>query len=107
MIDARVLDALGPEGVLVNAARGPVVDQAALIAALQGGRIAGAGLDVFWDEPRVPGELIAMENVVLTPHVGTSTREIRDERGRKVLANLRAFFAGEPVLTPLERNILR
>lgn len=107
MIDARVLDALGPEGVLVNAARGPVVDQAALIAALQGGRIAGAGLDVFWDEPRVPGELIAMENVVLTPHLGTSTREIRDERGRKVLANLRAFFAGEPVLTPLERNILR
>lgn len=107
MINARILDALGPEGFLINAARGPVVDQAALIAALREGRIAGAGLDVFWDEPRVPAELFAMENVVLTPHIGTSIREIRDERGRKLLANLRAFFAGEPLLTPLERNILR
>jgi lactate dehydrogenase-like 2-hydroxyacid dehydrogenase len=107
MINARVLEALGPEGFLVNAARGPVVDQAALIAALRDGRIAGAGLDVYWDEPQVPAELIAMENVVLTPHMGTSIREIRDERGRKVLANLRAFFAGEPLVTPLERNTHR
>lgn len=107
MINARVLEALGPEGFLVNAARGPVVDQAALIAALRDGRIAGAGLDVFWDEPQVPAELTVMENVVLTPHIGTSIREIRDERGRKLLENLRAFFAGRPLPTPLERNILR
>jgi hydroxypyruvate reductase len=101
MIDARVLNALGPEGFLINVARGPVVDQQALIAALQEKRIAGAGLDVFWDEPEVPSDLLTMENVVLQPHMGSSTREIREERGRKVLANLRAHFAGEPVLTPM------
>jgi hydroxypyruvate reductase len=101
LIDARILDALGPDGFLVNVARGPVVDEQALIAALQEGRIAGAGLDVYWDEPRVPAELLAMENVVLTPHMGSSTREVREERGRKLLANLRAHFAGEPVLNPV------
>ena len=100
LIDARILDALGPQGFLVNVARGPVVDEAALIAALGSRRIAGAGLDVFWDEPRVPAELLAMEHVVLVPHVGSSTEEIREERGRKLLANLRAHFAGKPVLTP-------
>ncbi|MDO8705636.1 MAG: NAD(P)-dependent oxidoreductase, partial [Sulfuricaulis sp.] len=98
---ARILDALGPEGFLVNVARGPVVDEAALIAALGSRRIAGAGLDVFWDEPRVPAELLAMEHVVLVPHIGSSTQEIREERGRKLLANLRAHFAGKPVLNPL------
>jgi lactate dehydrogenase-like 2-hydroxyacid dehydrogenase len=101
LIDARILDALGPEGFLVNVARGPIVNEGALITALQEKRIAGAGLDVFWDEPEVPSELIAMENVVLQPHMGSSTREIREERGRKVLANLRAHFAGKPVLTPM------
>lgn len=101
LIDARILDALGADGFLVNVARGPVVDEQALIAALRDGRIAGAGLDVFWDEPRVPAELIGMENVVLLPHMGSSTREIREERGKKVLANLRAHFAGKPVLTPV------
>lgn len=101
LIDARILDALGADGFLVNVARGPVVDEQALIAALRDGRIAGAGLDVFWDEPRVPAELIGMENVVLLPHMGSSTREIREERGRKLLANLRAHFAGKPVLTPV------
>jgi len=101
LIDARILDALGPEGFLINVARGPIVNQGALITALQEKRIAGAGLDVFWDEPDVPAELIAMENVVLQPHMGSSTREIREERGRKVLANLRAHFAGKPVLTPM------
>ncbi len=97
LIDARILDALGPQGFLVNVARGPVVDEAALLAALANKRIAGAGLDVFWDEPRVPAELLAMEHVVLVPHIGSSTREIREERGRKLLANLRAHFAGKPV----------
>jgi lactate dehydrogenase-like 2-hydroxyacid dehydrogenase len=97
LVDARVLDALGPHGFLVNVARGVIVDQAALIAALREKRIAGAALDVFWDEPRVPAELMTLENVVLTPHIGTSTREVREERGRKLLANLRAHFAGKPV----------
>lgn len=101
LVDSRVLAALGPDGFLVNIARGPVVNREALIAALRDKRIAGAGLDVFWDEPRVPAELAAMENVVLSPHLGSNTREIREERGRKVLANLRAHFAGQPVPTPL------
>ena len=102
LVDARILDALGPEGFLVNVARGPVVDERALIAALKEGRIAGAGLDVFWDEPRGPAELVTMENVVLAPHMGSSTREVREERGRKLLANLRAHFAGEPVPNPVK-----
>lgn len=101
LVNARVLDALGPEGFLVNVARGPVVDQPALIAALKEKRIAGAALDVFWDEPNVPGELVAMENVVLQPHMGSSTQEIRDERCRKLFANLRAHFSGQPLLTPM------
>lgn len=101
LVDARVLDALGPEGFLVNVARGPIVDEEALIAALQAKTIAGAGLDVFWDEPRVPEELIPMEHVVIVPHIGSSTREIRVERGRKLLANLRAHFAGKPVVNPV------
>jgi len=101
LIDARILAALGPEGFLVNVARGPVVNQEALLAALREKRIAGAALDVFWDEPNVPEELLAMDNVVLQPHMGSSTVEVREERGRKLLANLRAHFAGKPVLNPL------
>lgn len=101
LVDARVLEALGPEGFLVNISRGANVDEAALIAALANKRIAGAGLDVFQDEPRVPAELLAMEHVVLVPHIGSHTFEIREERGRKVLENLRAHFAGKPVLTPV------
>lgn len=97
LVDARVIDALGPQGFLINIARGAVVDQAALLAALKEKRIAGAGLDVFWDEPRVPAELITMDNVAMVPHIGSSTREVREERARKVLANLRARFAGETV----------
>ncbi len=100
LVNARVLDALGPAGFLVNVARGPIVDQEALIAALRDKRIAGAALDVYWDEPRVPEELIGMDNVVLTPHIGSSTREVREARGAKVLANLRAHFAGKPVPHP-------
>ena len=102
LVDAHVLAALGPQGFFINMARGPVADQPALIAALREKKIAGAGLDVYWDEPNVPAELVAMENVVLTPHIGSTTREIREERGRKLLANLRAYFAGKPVLTPVE-----
>ncbi|HYC49335.1 MAG TPA: 2-hydroxyacid dehydrogenase [Burkholderiales bacterium] len=102
LIDTQVLDALGPDGFLVNVARGPIVDEAALIAALKAKRIAGAALDVYWNEPRVPDALIAMENVVLLPHIGSATREVREERGRKLMANLRAHFARQPVPHPLE-----
>jgi lactate dehydrogenase-like 2-hydroxyacid dehydrogenase len=101
LVDARILDALGPDGYLVNIARGPIVDEQALIAALKERRIAGAGLDVFWDEPKVPAELVTMEHVVLAPHIGSTTREVREARGATLLANLRAHFAGKPVLTPL------
>ncbi len=107
LVDAKVLDALGHgagEGYLINVARGPVVNEAALIAALQEKRIAGAGLDVYWDEPRVPQALIGMDNVVLAPHVGTHTQEVREERGRMVLANLEAHFAGKPVPHPVPEN---
>jgi len=101
LISARVLDALGARGFLVNVARGPVVDERALVDALKERRIAGAALDVFWDEPRVPEELFPLDNVVLMPHMGTATLDVREERGRKVLANLAAHFAGQPVPYPL------
>lgn len=101
LIDAKVLDALGADGFLVNVARGPIVDEDALIAALRERRIAGAGLDVFRDEPQVPEALRALDNVVMTPHVGSTTLEIREGRKRMVLENLRAHFAGEPLLSPL------
>jgi lactate dehydrogenase-like 2-hydroxyacid dehydrogenase len=98
LVDARILGALGADGFLVNVARGAIVDEQALIAALAGKRIAGAALDVFRDEPRVPAALLEMDNVVLAPHIGTATREIRDERTRKLLADLRAHFAGRPLI---------
>jgi lactate dehydrogenase-like 2-hydroxyacid dehydrogenase len=101
LIDGKVLDALGPEGFLVNVARGAIIDEDALIAALTDKRIAGAGLDVYRDEPQVPAALLALDNVVLTPHVGSTTFEVREERKRKLLANLHAHFAGQPLLSPL------
>jgi len=103
LIDARILDAIGPEGFLVNVARASIVDEAALLAALDAKRIAGAALDVFWSEPQVPERLMGMDNVVLLPHVGSTTREIREERGRKLMANLRAHFSGQPVPNPVTR----
>jgi len=101
LVDARVLAALGPDGFLVNVARGAIVDEDALIDALSAGRIAGAALDVFRDEPHVPAALTRLDNVVLAPHIGTSTREIRDERTRKLLADLQAHFTGQPLLHPV------
>jgi lactate dehydrogenase-like 2-hydroxyacid dehydrogenase len=101
LIDAKVLAALGPEGFLVNVARGPIVEETALLAALTRKTIAGAALDVFWDEPRVPGALMEMDNVVLLPHVGSTTSEVREERGRKLMANLHAHFSGRPVPNPI------
>lgn len=101
LIDAKVLQALGPQGYLVNVSRGSVVDQPALIAALQAGTIAGAALDVFADEPNVPAELLAMDNVVLTPHIGSGTKQTREAMAQLTFDNLRAHFAGEPLLTPV------
>lgn len=100
-IDAAVLDALGPEGTLVNIARGTVVDETALVAALSSGRLGAAALDVFEDEPRVPAELLALDNAVLSPHVGSLTVEARQAMRELCFDNLRAHFAGRPVLTPV------
>ncbi|WP_028999516.1 2-hydroxyacid dehydrogenase [Azohydromonas australica] len=98
IVDAAVLDALGPEGFLVNIARGSVVDEDALVEALAEGRIAGAGLDVYQNEPRVPERLLQLDNVVLLPHVGSNTRETRAAMADLVVDNLRAFFErGQPV----------
>ena len=101
LIDARVLAALGPKGILINVARGSVVDEQALIEALEAGTIAGAGLDVFEDEPRVPDRLLALAKVVLTPHVGSATAQTRQAMADLALSNLVAHFAGKPVLTPV------
>jgi hydroxypyruvate reductase len=101
LIDAEVLKALGPKGILVNVARGSVVDEAALIAALQQGVIGGAALDVFEDEPRVPQALIDMPQVVLAPHIGSATKETRQAMCDLAVNNLKAFFAGQPLLTPV------
>lgn len=92
LISAEVLDALGPKGFLVNIARGSLVDEPALVQALQEHRIAGAGLDVFADEPRVPDVLLSLDNVVLTPHVASGTIETRQAMADLVLENLRSFF---------------
>lgn len=101
MINAEVLAALGPTGVLINVARGSVVDEPALIAALQNGTIAAAGLDVFADEPHVPDALIDMDNAVLLPHVASATHVTRNAMGQLVVDNLLAWAEGRPVLTPV------
>ena len=101
MIDREVLEALGPEGVLINVARGSVVDEPALIEALRSKKILSAGLDVFADEPRVPEELIEMEHVVLLPHVASASIETRRAMGQLVVDNLRAWAGGKPPLTPV------
>ncbi|MGA4635066.1 2-hydroxyacid dehydrogenase [Pseudomonas solani] len=99
LIDAAVLRALGPQGILINVARGSVVDEAALVAALQEGSLGGAGLDVFEQEPRVPSALFELDNVVLLPHVGSATEETRLAMEELVLANVRAFIDQGEVLT--------
>jgi len=99
LVDARVIAALGRKGTLVNIARGSIVDEPALVAALTAGALGGAGLDVFADEPNVPPELFAMDNVVLLPHVGSATRETRGAMGDLCKANLDAWFAGKPLPT--------
>lgn len=99
LVDARVLQALGAKGILVNVARGSVVDEAALIEALEGGVIGGAALDVFEDEPRVPQRLRVLPQVVLAPHIGSATAQTRKAMVDLALANLLAKMQGRPVLT--------
>jgi lactate dehydrogenase-like 2-hydroxyacid dehydrogenase len=101
MINREVLEALGPDGVLINVARGSVVDEKALIDALRAKKILSAGLDVFEDEPRVPKELIEMDHVVLFPHVASASVETRRAMGQLVVDNLKAWAAGKPPLTPV------
>ncbi len=102
LIDARVLGALGPNGILVNVARGSVVDEQALIEALRTGALGAAALDVFENEPVVPPALRELENVVLAPHVGSATHETRAAMGDLTVDNLLRHFAGQRVLTPVE-----
>jgi lactate dehydrogenase-like 2-hydroxyacid dehydrogenase len=97
IINAKVLDALGPQGYLVNIARGSVVDEPVLLRYLQEKKIAGAGLDVFADEPRVPPEFFTLDNAVLFPHVGSATVETRKAMGDLQIENLRLHFSGKPV----------
>ncbi|WP_395703607.1 2-hydroxyacid dehydrogenase [Aquabacterium sp.] len=101
LINADVLRALGPTGLLVNVARGSVVDEQALIEALENGTIAGAGLDVFENEPHVPERLRALPQVVLTPHIGSATHSTRQAMADLAFGNLRAHFAGQPLPTPV------
>jgi lactate dehydrogenase-like 2-hydroxyacid dehydrogenase len=99
LVSRAVIEALGAEGLLINIARGSVVDQDALVTALVDGRLGGAGLDVFADEPNVPPALLGLDNVVLQPHQASATAETRAAMGKLVIDNLAAFFAGRPLLT--------
>ena len=101
LINADVMKALGPRGVIINVARGSVVDEPALISALKSGAILAAGLDVFANEPTVPDELRAMQNVVLLPHIGSASVVTRNAMDQLVVDNLKAWFAGKPPLTPV------
>ena len=99
IVNAKVLDALGPEGYVVNISRGSTIDEPALLAYLKDKRIAGAGLDVFEGEPKVNPEFFALQNAVIYPHVGSATNETRFAMGMLQVDNLRAHFGGKPVLT--------
>ncbi|MFL5206118.1 MAG: 2-hydroxyacid dehydrogenase [Microvirga sp.] len=101
LIDADVLKALGPNGVLINVARGTVVDEQALIHALKSGTILSAGLDVYEDEPRVPQELVDLEHVVLLPHIASASVHTRNAMGKLVADNLISWFDGKGPLTPV------
>jgi lactate dehydrogenase-like 2-hydroxyacid dehydrogenase len=101
MVNADVMKALGPRGVIINVARGSVVDEPALISALKSGTILAAGLDVFANEPTVPEELRTMQNVVLLPHICSASVVTRNAMDQLVVDNLKAWFAGKPPLTPV------
>lgn len=107
LINAQVLDALGPQGILVNIGRGSVVDEDALIAALDGGRILSAGLDVFEDEPKVPAGLIAHEKITLLPHVGSASQHTRRAMGQLVVDNVVSWLTNRTLLTPVPETPFR
>jgi lactate dehydrogenase-like 2-hydroxyacid dehydrogenase len=102
LIDAEILQALGPAGLLVNVARGSIVDENALVDALVQRKIGGAALDVFEHEPHVPSALLALDNVVVTPHIGSGTNETRADMAELVLTNIAAFAAGRPPVSPVQ-----
>jgi lactate dehydrogenase-like 2-hydroxyacid dehydrogenase len=99
IVSRPVLEALGPEGRLVNIARGTLIDEAAMVEMLQNGGLGGAALDVFAEEPSVPEALLALDNVVLSPHQGSATHQTRDAMGALLVANLEKHFAGEPLIS--------
>jgi lactate dehydrogenase-like 2-hydroxyacid dehydrogenase len=107
MVNAEVLKALGPRGVVINVARGSVIDEQALVAALKSGTILAAGLDVFEKEPSVPDELKSMQNVVLLPHIGSASVVTRNAMDQLVVDNLKNWFAGKPVLTPVAETPIK
>lgn len=101
IINADILEALGKDGVLINTARGSVIDEDALLAALKNRTIAGAGLDVFQNEPKINPAFLSLDNVVLQPHQASATVETRLAMGQNIIDNLLAFFSGNPLLTPV------
>ena len=101
LVSREVLQALGPNSYIINIARGPVIDEAAMVELLANGELGGAGLDVFEDEPNVPDTLKRLENVVLMPHVGSATTETRIAMFNVVMQNLQAYFSGKALLTPV------
>lgn len=102
LVSGKVLEALGADGHFVNISRGSVVEEKALVRLLVDGKLGGAGLDVFEDEPRVPAELLTLDKVVLQPHQGSGTTQTRQAMGDLAVGNVDAFFAGKPLLTPLD-----
>ena len=107
IIDRKVIDALGPKGIIINIGRGAHIDEPELVSALLEGRLAGAGLDVFEHEPEVPEELSGLENVVLQPHAGSDTVETSVAMSDLVIDNLEACFQNKPVLTPVIWFVVR
>jgi len=101
IVSRQVLEALGPEGFLVNLARGTLVDEAAMVELLQARKLGGAALDVFEKEPQVPPALFGLDNVVLSPHQGSATHQTRNKMGALVVSNLDAWFAGDPLISPV------
>jgi lactate dehydrogenase-like 2-hydroxyacid dehydrogenase len=99
IVSRQVLEALGPQGMLVNVARGTLIDEPAMLELLQNGGLGGAALDVFENEPEMPEGFFALDNVVLSPHQGSATHQTRDAMGALLVANLDAYFAGEPLLS--------
>ena len=103
LVNSQVLDALGPQGFLINVARGSVVDESALLQALSNKTIAGAALDVFENEPHVPEAFFALDNVVLLPHIGSATAQARRAMGELLLGNIERFLSSGELLTPCSR----